>query len=58
MEFPTGTPGHVETVFIAGKVKEWRGNLVGIDKPRVLRSMQEARDGVLARGGFQADLLG
>ena len=24
-------PGHVETVFIAGKVKKWRGNLVGVD---------------------------
>jgi cytosine/adenosine deaminase-related metal-dependent hydrolase len=51
-------PGHVEAVFIAGKVKKWRGNLVGVDMPHVLRSMQEARDGVLRRAGFQVNLLG
>src|SRR5437867_393522 len=37
-------PGHVDTVFIAGKVKKWRGNLVDVDAPRVLRLVQEARD--------------
>jgi 5-methylthioadenosine/S-adenosylhomocysteine deaminase len=31
------SPGNVDTVFIAGKVKKWRGNLVGVDVPRVLR---------------------
>jgi 5-methylthioadenosine/S-adenosylhomocysteine deaminase len=51
-------PSHVEAVFIAGKVKKWRGNLVGVDMQRVLRSMQEARDGVLRRAVFQVDLLG
>ena len=51
-------PSHVEAVFIAGNVKKWRGNLVGVDMQRVLRSMQEARDGVLRRAGFQVDLLG
>jgi 5-methylthioadenosine/S-adenosylhomocysteine deaminase len=50
-------PGHVEAVFIAGKVKKWRGNLVGVDMPRVLRSMQEARDGVLRRANFPLDLF-
>jgi hypothetical protein len=51
-------PSHVEAVFIAGKVKKWRGNLVGVDMPRILRSMQEARDGVVRRSGFQMNLLG
>ena len=51
-------PSHVEAVFIAGKVKKWRGNLVGVDMPRVLRSMQEARDGVLRRANFPMDLFG
>src|SRR6478672_11567514 len=50
-------PQHVEAVFIAGQVKKWRGNLVGVDMPRVLRSMQEARDGVLHRANFAMDLL-
>jgi cytosine/adenosine deaminase-related metal-dependent hydrolase len=50
-------PQHVEAVFIAGQVKKWRGNLVGVDMPRVLRSMQEARDGVLRRANLPVDLF-
>ena len=45
-------------MFIAGQVKKWRGNLVGVDMPRVLRSMQDARDGVLRRINFPMDLFG
>jgi 5-methylthioadenosine/S-adenosylhomocysteine deaminase len=52
------SPGHVEAVFIAGQIKKWRGNLVGVDMPRVLRSMEEARDGVLRRINFPMDLFG
>jgi 5-methylthioadenosine/S-adenosylhomocysteine deaminase len=51
-------PSHVETVFIAGKVKKWRGNLVGVDVPRVLRTAAEARDALLRRAGFAMNLLG
>jgi 5-methylthioadenosine/S-adenosylhomocysteine deaminase len=51
-------PSNVENVFIAGKVKKWRGNLVGIDVVRVLRLAQEARDGVLRRADFKMNLLG
>ncbi len=51
-------PAHVEAVFIAGKVKKWRGALVGVDLPQVLRSMQEARDGLLHRANFPMNLLG
>ena len=51
-------PSHVDSVFIAGKVKKWRGNLVGVDVPRVLRLVQEARDAVVRRAGFQTNLLG
>ncbi len=50
-------PSNVENVFIAGKVKKWRGNLVGIDVARVLRLAQEARDGVLRRADFKVNLL-
>ena len=49
-------PMNVDTVFIAGKVRKWRGSLVGVDLPRVLRLAQEARDGVLRRAGFAANL--
>jgi hypothetical protein len=51
-------PAHVDTVFIAGKVKKWRGNLVGVDTSSVLRIVEEARDGVVRRAGFQMNLLG
>jgi 5-methylthioadenosine/S-adenosylhomocysteine deaminase len=52
------SPAHVEAVFIGGQVKKWRGNLVGLDMPRVLRSMEETRDGVLRRINFPVDLFG
>jgi 5-methylthioadenosine/S-adenosylhomocysteine deaminase len=52
------SPGHVDTVFIAGKVRKWRGNLVGIDAARVRKLAQEARDDVLRRANFRVDLLG
>jgi cytosine/adenosine deaminase-related metal-dependent hydrolase len=51
-------PMNVDAVFIAGKVRKWRGSLVGVDLPRVLRLAQEARDGVLRRAGFAANLFG
>jgi 5-methylthioadenosine/S-adenosylhomocysteine deaminase len=51
-------PSHVDTVFIAGKVKKWRGTLVGVDAPRVLRLVAEARDAVVRRAGFRMNLLG
>jgi 5-methylthioadenosine/S-adenosylhomocysteine deaminase len=51
-------PSNVDTVFIAGKVRKWRGNLTGVDVPRVLRLAQEARDGVVRRSGFPVNLLG
>jgi 5-methylthioadenosine/S-adenosylhomocysteine deaminase len=51
-------PSHVDTVFIAGKVKKWRGSLVGVDAARVRRLVADARDAVLRRAGFKANLLG
>jgi len=51
-------PSHVETVFIAGKVKKWRGSLVGVDMVRVLRLVAESRDAVVRRSGFRSSLLG
>jgi 5-methylthioadenosine/S-adenosylhomocysteine deaminase len=51
-------PSNVDTVLIAGKVRKWRGELVGVDVPRVLRLVAEARDGVVRRSGFRMNLLG
>jgi 5-methylthioadenosine/S-adenosylhomocysteine deaminase len=51
-------PSHVETVLIAGKARKWRGGLVGVDAQRVRQLMQESRDAVLRRAGFEMNLLG
>ena len=51
-------PSHIDMVFIGGKVKKWRGNLVGVDVPGVLRLVEEARDGVLRRANYAKNLLG
>ena len=51
-------PGNVDTVFIAGKVRKWRGELVGVDLPRLMRMAQEARDAVMRRAGFSVSFLG
>jgi 5-methylthioadenosine/S-adenosylhomocysteine deaminase len=50
--------GHVDTVFVRGKVKKWRGNLTGVDVARVLSLTAQARDAVLQRSGFQVNLVG
>jgi hypothetical protein len=51
-------PSNVDTVFIAGRARKSRGNLVGIDVPRVLRLVAEARDGIVQRSGFRGGPLG
>jgi 5-methylthioadenosine/S-adenosylhomocysteine deaminase len=51
-------PGNVDTVFIAGKVRKWRGELVGVDRPRLMRTAEEARDAVMGRVGFSTSFLG
>ena len=51
-------PERGQTVFIGGKVKKWRGNLVGVDEARIRRLVQEARDAVVRRAGFQLNVLG
>jgi cytosine/adenosine deaminase-related metal-dependent hydrolase len=51
-------PGDVDTVFIAGKVRKWRGKPVGIDVPRLMRMAEEARDAVMRRAGFSVNFLG
>jgi cytosine/adenosine deaminase-related metal-dependent hydrolase len=51
-------PGHVETVFIAGKVRKWRGSLVGVDMGAVLRTAAQARDALFKRANFKVDMVG
>jgi DeoR/GlpR family transcriptional regulator of sugar metabolism len=51
-------PSHVEAVFIGGKVRKWRGSLIGVDSARVLRLAQEARDALMQRSNFALDVVG
>jgi cytosine/adenosine deaminase-related metal-dependent hydrolase len=51
-------PSHVESVFIAGKAKKWRGALIGVDMARIMRLASEAHDGLLRRTGFRVALVG
>jgi cytosine/adenosine deaminase-related metal-dependent hydrolase len=51
-------PGHVECVLIAGKLRKWRGKVVGVDMPRAMGLAEEARTAVMRRAGFSVDLLG
>ena len=51
-------PSHVDSVFIAGKPRKWRGALVGVDMARIRRVVEQSRDAVVRRGGFALNLLG
>jgi len=51
-------PGHVDSVFIAGKPKKWRGTLVGVDIARLRRLAEQSRDAVVRRGSFALKLVG
>ena len=48
---------NVDTVFIAGKPLKWQGKLVGVDLSRLRRSIENARDGVLARAKYPKNLF-
>jgi len=50
-------PGDVDTVFIAGKPRKWRGNLLGVDVARLMRTGEQARDAVMRRAGFSVNFL-
>jgi len=52
------TTSHVDSVFIAGKVRKYRGRLVDVDEQRLLQSMRDARDAVARRSGFKMNLMG
>jgi cytosine/adenosine deaminase-related metal-dependent hydrolase len=47
---------NVETVFIGGHVRKWDGSLVGVDLDRVRSKVEESRDYVLSKCGFDLDV--
>jgi cytosine/adenosine deaminase-related metal-dependent hydrolase len=48
---------NVDTVFIRGQVRKWRGSLIGVDQARVRRMVADARDALVQRSGYQLDLF-
>ena len=48
--------GHIEGVFVAGKVKKWQGRLLDVDKSKVLREVAQSRNNVLQKAKFSIGL--
>ena len=48
---------NVENVFIAGRVMKWQGRLVGVDLSRIRRTIDAAREGLLARAKYPRNLF-
>jgi 5-methylthioadenosine/S-adenosylhomocysteine deaminase len=48
---------NVEEVLIAGKVMKWQGKLVGVDLGKIRRTIDKARDGLLARAKVPRNLF-
>lgn len=49
--------GNVETVFVAGNVRKWRGTLVGHDLASVRQRIHQSRDYLFAQRGYKLDVL-
>lgn len=48
---------NVDTVMVAGSIRKWRGELVGVDLAALQRRLETSRDNVLARAGYEFDVL-
>jgi cytosine/adenosine deaminase-related metal-dependent hydrolase len=49
---------NVETVIVAGKVRKWKGQLVGIDLNHLLRRLEASRDHIFAAAGVAQNVFG
>jgi len=49
---------NVDTVLIAGEVKKWKGQLVGVRMDRLRRDAEESREYLLHRAGWPRTVLG
>jgi cytosine/adenosine deaminase-related metal-dependent hydrolase len=48
---------NVDTVFVQGLPRKWRGRLVDIDREALLRKVTASRDGLLERAGYNLDVM-
>jgi cytosine/adenosine deaminase-related metal-dependent hydrolase len=51
-------PGNVDGVFVAGKVRKWGGQLIGVDIARLKTDVERSCDGLLDRANYPRDLFG
>jgi 5-methylthioadenosine/S-adenosylhomocysteine deaminase len=49
--------GNVETVLVAGKVRKWKGRLLGVDLPQLRQQLEASRDYVFSAAGIAQDLF-
>ena len=50
-------PGHIDAVFVKGRVRKWQGRLVDVDRQKLLAQVAASRDAVLQRANFKVDLM-
>ena len=46
---------NVETVIVAGKVRKWKGKLLGVDLPRLRQQLEASRDFIFTKAGVPQD---
>jgi len=55
--FSYANAGNVDSVFIAGNVRKWRGKLVGQDLKKIREKAHQSRDYLFACLGYKLDIL-
>jgi 5-methylthioadenosine/S-adenosylhomocysteine deaminase len=48
---------NVETVIVAGKVRKWKGTLLGVDLVDLRQKLEASRNGIFSRAGVSQDLF-
>lgn len=48
---------NVETVIVAGKLRKWKGRLLGANVPRLRRQLEDSRDYLFSAAGIAQDLF-
>ncbi|GAA3091469.1 amidohydrolase family protein [Nonomuraea salmonea] len=49
--------GNVETVIVGGRIRKWRGRLLGADLPRLRAELEASRDHLFKETGLRQDLF-
>ena len=48
---------NVETVIVGGKVRKWKGRLLGVNLSRLRRQLEDSRDYLFSAAGIPQDLF-